>query len=127
MNPQVKENWVNALLSGEYKQGTGNLKSGTGFCCLGVLCDLYAKEHNEDWETATTFVSLDEENPKPHDYWYFDGESEFLPTKVMKWAGLDRFDPDIELHDPVCTFTLAELNDNGSTFGEIAKLIDEQL
>jgi hypothetical protein len=29
--------WLNALRSGEYKQGKGYLFDGTGFCCLGVL------------------------------------------------------------------------------------------
>lgn len=49
MKPEVKEAWINALRSGEYKQGRGTLhQRGTEdregapdkFCCLGVLCDL---------------------------------------------------------------------------------------
>ena len=33
--------WVEALRSGEYKQGTGRLRSGDEYCCLGVACDVY--------------------------------------------------------------------------------------
>ncbi len=133
MNPKVKEMWVNALLSGDYEQGTGNLKSSNGFCCLGVLCDLYAKEHNENWEPAPKFLGIDEENPKPTDYWNFDEESEFLPIKVMQWAGLKSNCPEIQFCDLEddeelnYTNTVAELNDDGMNFRQIARLIQEQL
>ena len=40
MKPEIKKQWVQALRSGEYKQGRGQLKQGATFCCLGVLCDL---------------------------------------------------------------------------------------
>ena len=32
--------WIEALLSGRYKQGAGQLRSREGYCCLGVLCDV---------------------------------------------------------------------------------------
>lgn len=35
---EFKEKWVAALRSGEYKQGTGYLKNGNCYCCLGVAC-----------------------------------------------------------------------------------------
>lgn len=44
MNEELKRKWVNALFSGEYKQGRGALRGGENndeFCCLGVLCDIY--------------------------------------------------------------------------------------
>lgn len=44
MNQEVKEKWVRALRSGEYKQGGGVLRSGDRFCCLGVLCDIVDPE-----------------------------------------------------------------------------------
>lgn len=40
MNPEWKAKWVAALRSGEYKQTREFLRTSTGFCCLGVLCDL---------------------------------------------------------------------------------------
>lgn len=47
LTDQQKENiklWLAALRSGEYKQATGVLNNGNGFCCLGVACDVYAKQ-----------------------------------------------------------------------------------
>lgn len=37
MKPALKKKWVDALLSGEYKQGKGVLQKSGRFCCLGVL------------------------------------------------------------------------------------------
>ena len=47
MKSELKQQWIKALTSGEYKQGHGSLKSGnqygTRFCCLGVLEDIVLK------------------------------------------------------------------------------------
>lgn len=40
MNPEWKAKWVAALRSGNYQQGSGDLRHDDRFCCLGVLCDL---------------------------------------------------------------------------------------
>ena len=40
MNPELKQKWVAALRSGDYEQARGALGDGTGYCCLGVLCDI---------------------------------------------------------------------------------------
>jgi hypothetical protein len=40
MNPELKQKWLAALRSGEYKQARGYLKTEFGYCCLGVLCDV---------------------------------------------------------------------------------------
>ena len=38
MNPKLKARWVEALRSGDYKQGTKFLRTNEGtYCCLGVL------------------------------------------------------------------------------------------
>ena len=52
LNPNAQK-WVDALRSGEYKQTRGALRGDDEgnepkFCCLGVACDLYAKETNVD-------------------------------------------------------------------------------
>lgn len=36
----IKEDWIKALRSGKYKQGTGCLRKGDEYCCLGVLCEV---------------------------------------------------------------------------------------
>ena len=43
MNENAKK-WVKALRSGEFEQGTGYLRKGDKFCCLGVACAVYQDE-----------------------------------------------------------------------------------
>jgi len=40
MNQEIKTQWIKALRSGKYSQTTETLQDSTGFCCLGVLCDV---------------------------------------------------------------------------------------
>jgi hypothetical protein len=114
MNSQIKQQWVTALRSNEYSQTQGNLRSPNGFCCLGVLCDVYAKQTGNKWIIQLT------EDGIPFTYYYFDEASITLPESVKKWAGLDMPNPLIKEE-----LSLAELNDAGKTFEEIAQLIDE--
>ena len=55
MNAQIKKEWLEALRSGEFLQGTGRLRyserklNGQNVkrhCCLGVLCEI-VKKHAE--------------------------------------------------------------------------------
>lgn len=66
---QVIKRWVKALRSGEYEQTQGELKDNYGFCCLGVLCDLAAKDGGAQWEHHGTglFTYKDEEFALPKD------------------------------------------------------------
>ncbi len=122
MNSQIKQQWITALRSGEYTQGRWNLQSMEGFCCLGVLCDVYAKETNTEWKVKTADVD------KTFTYYYFDDQSTHLPESVVKWAGLDHASPIIKFANANGNIKpLAVLNDEGSTFEEIAQLIEEQL
>jgi hypothetical protein len=75
MDPEVKARWVAALRSGEYSQGERVLHRGSAFCCLGVLCDLHAKETGGAWvQDARTQIYLECDN--------------YLPDAVVAWAGL---------------------------------------
>ena len=130
VNPEVKQKWIDALRSGKYEQGSEKLRSVSGYCCLGVLCDLYAQENNTEWE----FRGIEETNLQPKDYWYFEDQSEFVPESVMDWAGFTENCPvvkiDVEEDDEDSWFYhegLADLNDSGYTFNELSKLIQEQL
>jgi hypothetical protein len=112
MNPQIKQKWVDALRSGEYQQTKGRLHDEDGFCCLGVLCDLYIKENNVEWE------------PSIHsDAYMFQNVVADLPFSVKKWADLEYCNPHINDGES----TLATLNDIGFTFNKIADIIQEQL
>jgi len=131
MNPEVKQKWIDALRSDKYEQGSGKLRSVTGYCCLGVLCDLYSQEHNTQWE----FRGDEEINTQSQDYWYFGDQSEFLPESVMNWAELKTPNPnvrvDVEDNEDednwYYTDELSNINDSGYSFNGIANLIEAQL
>jgi hypothetical protein len=112
MNPQIKQKWVSALRSGDYKQTQHRLRKEDGFCCLGVLCDLYGKENNAEW------TPLDFDNA----YAFQEFES-YLPSSVKKWADLEYCNPHVNDEES----TLVRLNDSGSTFEQIADVIEHQL
>ena len=113
MNPIVKTKWIAALRSGDYAQGKGSLHRGGKYCCLGVLCDLYRKEHPEAHWNDDKFVTKNEQR------------GGFLPWDVVQWAGLAETDPFIDSQGE----SLSYLNDRGNnkTFPEIATLIEENL
>lgn len=103
MNREIKKRWIDALRSGEYKQGHYRLRLDNQFCCLGVLCDLMDSHH---WYDSPT---------QGYSYGHF-GSTHFLPLDVMKWAELDSEDPRVIHHDK--TTKLSDLNDNGIPFEE---------
>jgi uncharacterized protein YeaC (DUF1315 family) len=137
MNPEIKQKWISALRSGEYEQGDGKLYSGQGYCCLGVLCDLYSKENNLKWEFRgdDTIKTEDEIVPsqlQKCDYFYFDDESEFLPESVKEWAELSVKNPQVRVEVEECEGArfyfdeIANLNDAGYTFPQLANIIEKQ-
>ena len=108
MNPEVKAAWLEALRSGEYKQGKSQLKTNDGsYCCLGVLCDI---SKLGEWVRGGYHVND------------MDYASAFLPEAVKEWAGINSEDPSygngIEDH-------LSYRNDKGMTFAEIADIIEQ--
>lgn len=58
MNSFVKNAWIKALRSGKYKQTTGDLKNDYGYCCLGVLTDIYCKTHKQNMDDFSNYASL---------------------------------------------------------------------
>lgn len=115
MNPEIKQKWVDALAT--YKQGSYLLRKDDEFCCLGVLCDIYAKETGVEWERRT-YINT---------YFSIEGQVERLPGKVIKWAGLESEDPVVYI-DGKNVAPLTTVNDGlGYTFPQITRLIQEQL
>ena len=126
MNNEIKKLWVDALRSGVYPQTRRNLRNDTGFCVLGVLCDLYSVTTNKgawvnlgvdggysfvvDGDEATTF------NGK-----LYIGRTLVPPVVVREWAGVkDELD--------LTAFSYRNDNpDNPLTFEQLAQLIDEKL
>jgi len=111
MNPQIKQKWVSALRSGEYQQTQRYLRKEDGFCCLGVLCDLYGKENNVEWQHNEV------------DGYFYGNHFSILPSSVVEWSGIADSNPYVNGG----TDTLGGLNDRGSTFEQIADVIEEHL
>ena len=104
---KARSEWVKALRSGKYRQGTHVLRSPVDetYCCLGVACDLYADlEDNQmaKWEDDTA--------------WTFLGHVCTMPNQVGRWLGIK----------PKSSFSqyLSARNDSGETFEKIADHIE---
>lgn len=125
MNKEKKQKWTNALINGEYKKAAGSLKTIHGFCCLGVLCDLYYKETGKGgWNAANAFIETN-----TGQVW-----KGLLPMEVIEWGEIT--EPEIyqlSVNDNASyaleilkfTYTLAGMNDTGSDFIEIAEIINK--
>lgn len=131
---QHRREFVDALRSGKYMQGSGALKTDMGMCCLGVLCDI---SKTGEWKRELDDMS----------YAYFQPNGKsceanlFHLDMVADWAGLgeDASDngrnlvipyaqeapvPSPRDTAPTC-FT--ELNDMyGFTFAQIADIFEER-
>lgn len=106
LNENAKK-WVAALRSGEYKQTKNYLKNNEGFCCLGVLCDLYAKDAGVAWNGAR-----------------FMGSFQTPPRVVLEWAALR--EPDGDHRAAGMHTSLTARNDNGCSFSKIADIIESE-
>lgn len=123
MNQEIKQKWVNALRSGEYIQTITALKRVISenekprYCCLGVLCDLYVKEKNLEWEKSN---SVDSEKQM------LLNSFSYLPHDVREWAELEELNPIIRDSDNLEIESLAQLNDTKNLkFDVIADLIEK--
>jgi hypothetical protein len=136
MDQEKKAQWVAALRSGDYSQGTGVLHRKVNgehkYCCLGVLCDIALKaglELRHDPTGDCQCTSCQQDGIRA-----YDGYDDFLPPKVVQWAGLTNGNPRTteSIPDPgsslpgttIDNATLSYLNDNGKTFEEIAAIIE---
>lgn len=114
LTPELRERvaaLVAALRSGEYKQDRGYLRTKRGYCCLGVACDLYSKiPGNPAWEVEMGLYS-------------YDSHVGVLPYDVA-----DHFGMPCELGFIIGgVVTLADMNDGGASFAEIADAIERDV
>lgn len=129
MKPEIKERWLKALRSGEYTQGRGSLrytkreKQVDAFCCLGVLCDIAQKDGIGHWggvyEGEQTFQTGSQKNGFSY------GSETALTSSVLSWAGLEVAGSTVFIKRS--DTTLAQLNDSGKSFKEIADIIEREL
>jgi hypothetical protein len=99
--------WIEALRSGEFEQVRGALRKRDGYCCLGVACEVYRREHPN--------------GPQWFGY-YFDHRDDELPKRVQRWLGL-RSSTGWRSNGP----SLVSLNDRHRlSFSEIADYIESE-
>lgn len=108
MNQEIKAKWLEALRSGKYQQTRKVLRDSNGYCCLGVLCDVMGVEWVKD--DGCFLVLYDNGEGR------VGREAGMPPSEIMREAKLD------ELFAGV----LAEGNDAGDTFAELAARIEER-
>ena len=97
LNKEYKRRWIYALRSGEYKQTKLSLCDSVGYCCLGVLCMLNALRFEKSLSIGLFY----------NDELYDLKNSTYLRGEDIN--------------------VLANMNDCGKTFDEIADYIEENL
>ncbi len=116
LKPQVKQRWLQALRSGKIKQARGKLrKKDNSMCCLGVLCNLHAESHPKIAAKQTKKTS-------------YMGDSSLPPVEVLKWAfkNWDTQGGHVGVEIPGADgIALAEKNDIGASFKQIADIIEK--
>jgi len=140
MPNEIARKWLDALRSGKYSQTTGHLRKieardttdhalREGYCCLGVLCDIVDPMR---WVAPTLSDSTGRYcymNPNPRTVFLDsdeeDTEDEFTdkllvgypPQEYLEKVGLTETD----------ARDLANRNDSGYSFEQIATLIEDML
>lgn len=132
MNVDVKELWITALRSGDYKQDSTSykLQSNNGFCCLGVLCDIAVKQG------VIPEPKIINDNSRlfgievPHEL--NSSNFSYLPDAVMQWSGIKDAMGSIKnsypnVYNSRRSSELSTLNDGGVSFSVLADIIDKEL
>ena len=110
MNQEYKTKWLEALRSGEYKQGMAYLCRDNKFCCLGVLYDIATKNEPEKYQWNGNVPNID---PM--------GGVCLPPTFAEEInIGLGGYIKELDR-------SLWYMNDHGDTFMEIADIIEKYL
>jgi len=124
LKPEIKERWITALTDGSYAQTKSALHTAEGFCCLGVLCDLYDANHWKPYQRHVPEQVQVDGSPRSVEtvYRYIPGHPadtyEVMPPEsVTDWAGLGVIEAG----------QLATMNDGGYSFATIAAHIKENL
>lgn len=119
MNYDIAMKWAKELESGRYTQGMYYLKQmmhddRPRLCCLGVLCEMGA-----DAGVEVEIEALSKT-------WIYDEQAQCLPLSIREWSGVSSETgvfKDENLND---YSSLSTLNDTGSKFSDIAKIIREK-
>jgi hypothetical protein len=111
---EAEKKLVDALRSGMYKQVKNYLRVYDMYCCLGVACDIFNKNGWFRSEEESAFHFDDFERTK-------------LPENVRQWLKWATPVGHTEIFAAGDRFNLAQLNDDGLTFDQIADIIESGL
>ncbi len=114
MIKKTKEMWIQALKSGEFKQGTQYLERDGQYCAIGVLSLLSLIEGQ------CTYNQIDGTGK-------FDNKRFTLSYNTLTWAGLGLEDFKVDVIYEGESTSIADLNDRGLSFKELARIIDLKL
>lgn len=103
MNKELAMKWVEALRSGKYEQGTEYLNNNGKFCYLGELCEIEGGFENKVHDVLSAVIL------------YNDAFRQYPGRAIRTRYG----------HVPSKNDSLAQLNDSGSSFSEIADIIEK--
>ena len=123
MDPKTKELWIEALRSGQYKQGRCRLRRqsdpyfgahDSNWCCLGVLCDVV---------DPTKWIPPEASKMGEIDWYQYgstghDLASETLPSDLMATVGLSA---------GLMSALIVKNDTDGWNFDKIADWIQENL
>jgi hypothetical protein len=129
LSPEVKERWIEALLSGNYLQTIQKLKATisddkVGYCCLGVLCEIENVPNRRVYD-----------NINNRDRFEFEFNDQFFSNSSLDFGWAQKRGMNSSIGEFVIFFelfgekfyqvlSLASLNDDGFTFEQIADVID---
>lgn len=103
-----KKKWVDALLSGEYKQGEGDLLHVGKYCCLGVACVVAGVRKHDMLNKGLIYT--------------YEEYSEKVPAILRVEATEAMY-----IYRSTVPGALADLNDSEVPFEVIAGVINEYL
>lgn len=126
MKQELRDAWVAALRSGDWKQGKYRLNLKGKYCCIGVLCEIadfegpIAVPLGDDWRSSEEAPSYRYRMPgsRPGMYGPETSSPGMITNEMAEYLGL----PEDYL------FVLAGLNDQeNKNFNEIADWIEENV
>lgn len=122
MRRDIANKWIKALRSGKFKQCRGALQRPEGHCCLGVLTEIYIHEKGMGaFDSDGYNVDVISGFAPNEDQICLSGE--YLPENVRKWAGMDTEKGVFGRGYNKAPDDLANKNDRGKSFKQIANII----
>ncbi len=104
----TRQTWIEALRGGKYQQDRVYLRTNTGYCCLGVACDLY---DHESWRLR--------QSPWKNYYVFEYGNNDVCYSSALPHQIREKLNLTSSNHDE-----LIIMNDRGDTFEQIASYIE---